>query len=118
MGRLAVPRAAAQRDDRRVLEQEEQVVGQPAGDAVFGEAALPLERRAVRHGAEVRDGEPALRHRYSLRPRKTRRATGMAATHRAPSAASPQRPARTCAGTVRAPIRAVPKIPSMERTER
>ena len=53
---------ATERDDRRMFEQQQHVVREPPRDAVLGEAALPLQRFAVRHAAGVNHLEGAVAH--------------------------------------------------------
>ena len=52
-------RTPAQRDDGRMLEEEQHVVGEPACDAVFGELTLPCQGVFVRHGPRLNDLEHA-----------------------------------------------------------
>ena len=53
---------ATERDDRRMFEQQQHVVRKAPRDAVLGEAALPLQRFAVRHAAGVNHLQHALAH--------------------------------------------------------
>jgi hypothetical protein len=56
-GEARLARPAAEGDDRRVLEEEEEVGDLAAGEAVLGEAALEGEGVAVGHRAEIGHGE-------------------------------------------------------------
>jgi hypothetical protein len=58
-GEACFARPAAEGDDRRVLEEEEEVGALAAGQAVVGEAALEGEGVAVGDRTEIRDGEGA-----------------------------------------------------------
>jgi len=46
MGSVRIP---AQRNYRRMLEQQEHIVLKTAGDSIFGEVALPRESFVIRH---------------------------------------------------------------------
>ena len=89
--------AAAQGHHRRVLDQQQDVVGQLARDALLPQDSLQLERFGVTHRAEIADIESSCHAEViRLARRKSRRATrpaSAAAASRAgvPSAASSRR---------------------------
>src|SRR6266853_2676342 len=103
-------RVAAQGEDRGMLEQQEQVVRQAAGDAVRGEAALPLQGFTVRHEPRRDDFENALGHRPPApgsplpAPCIAHRLPAMPSARLAhPQALSAMTPPRPCATSARKP---------------
>ena len=93
----AGPGPAAERDDRRVLHQQQHVLGDLARDPLPADRSLSFERLAVGHRAEIPDLEPGRHAEVMRRARRTSRRArapaNAAAASRAgvPSAASSRR---------------------------
>src|SRR5882762_5584430 len=116
-------RIPAQRDDRRVLEQQQHVVGQAAGNAIFSELALPVQRLGVGHS-------PGLNHPYLVHavpvplssspfPRTAHRVARMPnATFSRSQTISPRGPKKRSSTAARKPTRHAPTAANTAMTPR
>src|SRR5206468_2680323 len=119
MVRLGV---AAERHDRGVLEQEQQVVRQAAVDSGLGERALPLERLGVWDDAGLHDLQQTRRHDPSPIARPSSPAVAPAIDQRlaavpttalsTPQAIRPGKPSSRSATAARNPTSNAPPSPA------